>query len=220
MWLKSFFKKLYYIIVELLYPKHCAVCDKHLLMFADIPLCSECALVKHVPKCIRDDKYSFDEAVCALKYEGEVRNVFHKYKFENIKYYAKAYAYFMDKATEDRKYMRDAVICPVPLSSGRDRLYNQTAVIAKELAARWDTENVEELLYKSREINPLSQMKLPERRFYMEDAISVNPECRVSGRDVLLIDDIFTSGTTAGECAKVLKAYGARKVYVLCACYD
>ena len=92
--------------------------------------------------------------------------------------------------------------------------------VAKELAARWGTANVEELLYKSREINPLSQMKLPERRFYMEDAISVNPECRVSGRDVLLIDDIFTSGTTTGECAKILKAYGARKVYVLCACYD
>ncbi len=220
MWLKSFFKKLYYITVELLFPKHCAVCCRHLLMFADIPLCAECASMKLVPKCVRDDKYSFDEAISVLKYEGEVMEALRKYKFENIRYYAKAYAYFMDKATEDRMYLRDVVICPVPLSAGRDRLYNQTEVIARELSKRWKGARVEEILYKTREISPLSTMKLPERRFYIEDAIGVNPMFRVSGRDILLIDDIYTSGTTTQECAKVLKSYGARKVYVLCACYD
>ena len=75
-------------------------------------------------------------------------------------------------------------------------------------------------MYKTEEIKPLSSMKLAERRFYIDGAVGVNPQCCVSGKDVLLIDDIYTSGTTTNECAKVLKSYGAHKVYVLCACYD
>ena len=114
MWLRSFFKNLYGVVAELLFPKHCAICGRHLLMFADVALCPKCISVKLEPKCVRDDKFAFDEAVSVLRYDGEVKSALRRYKFSNIKYYAKAYAYLMDKATEDRMYLRDAVICPVP----------------------------------------------------------------------------------------------------------
>ncbi len=220
MWLKSFFKKLCSAAIDLIYPKHCVICRKHILEFTEVPICTKCKSLSYTSNCVKDDKYVFDEAVGALKYEDGVRETMRKYKFQDIGYYAGAYAYFMDKATENRTYFREALICPVPLSSGRTRSYNQTALIARELAAMWNSEYNEELLYKSEEIKPLSGMKLPERQFYIEGAIAINPEYCVSGKDILLIDDIYTSGTTTNECARILKSYGARKVYVLCACYD
>lgn len=220
MWWKSFFKKSLDIILDLLFPKHCIICDKTVFEFTDVALCRNCLGKEQTPKYIKDDKFIFDEAVCVLKYQDVVKDVMLRYKFKSIKYYSKAYAHLMIEAVKDREYFKDALICSVPLSAGRDRPYNQTAVIAKEIADLWQSEYIEDLLLKCREVKPLSKMKLPERRFYIEGAFSVNPKYGIFGRDILLIDDIFTSGTTAKECAKTLKMYGANKVYVLCACYD
>lgn len=220
MWWKSFFKKLSDIILDLFFPKHCIMCDKTVMEFTDIALCGKCLKKKPVPKCIRDDRFIFNEAVCALEYKDAVKDTMLRYKFKSIKYYSKAFAFVMAEAANDRPYFKDALICPVPLSKGRERAYNQTAVIAEEISRKWDSEYIEDLLLKCRELKPLSKMKLNERRFYIEGAFTLNPEYSIFGRDILLIDDIFTSGTTAKECAKILKMYGAHNVYVLCACYD
>lgn len=218
--LKYFFKLVINIVVDFLYPKHCVVCNRMLGEFTDIPICSRCHSKEIIPLCVKDDKYTFSEAVGVLKYEGNVKEVMLKYKFQSVGYYAKAYAYIMDKVTSDRPYLKEAVMCNVPMCEGRDRDYNQTALIAKELSSIWNSEYEPNLLYRCRDVSPLSKMKLDERRFYIKNSISVNPEYNIFGKDVILIDDIFTSGTTAEECARVLKMYGAGKVYVLCACYD
>ena len=104
--------------------------------------------------------------------------------------------------------------------AGAKQYHKAPIMIANEVAELWQSEYIEDLILKCREVKPLSKMKLSERRFYIENAFSVNPQYGIFGRDILLIDDIFTSGTTVKECAKVLKMYGANKVYVLCVCYD
>lgn len=220
MWWKSFFKKSLNIILDLIFPKHCVVCNKSIMEFTDVALCRDCIAKEQTLLYIKDDKYIFDEAVCVLKYQDAVKDVMLRYKFKSMKYYSKAYAYLMNEAVKDREYFKNALICSVPLSAGRERPYNQTAIIANEVAELWQSEYIEDLILKCREVKPLSKMKLSERRFYIENAFSVNPQYGIFGRDILLIDDIFTSGTTVKECAKVLKMYGANKVYVLCVCYD
>ncbi len=220
MMLRYCFNKITDIVLDLIYPKHCAICSKTILGYTKEALCLDCAKSDVRANCVRDDRFSFDESLSVLKYEGTVKENMLKYKFKSVKYFSKAYACLIDKAVIDRPYLKDAILCPVPLSFGREREYNQTALIAKELSKMWKSEYIEDLLYKCREVKPLSKMKLYERKFYIGGAINVNPVYDIMGKSVVIIDDIFTSGTTTDECAKMLKLYGAQNVYVLCACYD
>jgi ComF family protein len=183
-------------------------------------ICGGCKDKEFTCKYVRDDRYHFDEAAAVLKYEGAVKDAMLNYKFKSVKYYGKTYAYIMDKETRDRDYLRKAIVCPVPLSKYRKRDYSQTEVLAKELSQLWGSRCISDLLYRSSPVSQLSKMKLPERRFYIRGSIDVNPYYDVYGKDILIIDDIYTSGTTANECARILKTYGADRVFVLCPCYD
>ena len=218
--LKYCFKTITEVLLDLLYPKHCAICQKTIFFYTSVAVCSKCSSVNLKPKVIRDDRHAFDEAICALEYKDTAREAMTKYKFKSIKYYASAYAWIIDKVTADRAYLKEAVLCPTPLSMSRDRAYNQTDLIARELAGMWQSDYIPDLLHRCREVSPLSKMKLPERKFNIKDAVDVSPKYDIYGKDIVLIDDIFTSGTTADECARTLKMYGARRVYVLCAMYD
>lgn len=214
------FKTISNIILDFIYPKHCVLCGKVLWHYGDSAICESCAAETHICKNVRDDRYYFDEAIGVIKYDGKAKDAMLKYKFKSVKYYAHAYARIMDEATADRPYLRNAVMCCVPVSKRRNRDYSQTKVLSEELSHLWGAHFVPDLLYRSRHVSQLSKMKLPERQFYIKDTIDLNPVYDVYGKDILVIDDIYTSGTTANECARILKMYGAERVFVLCPCYD
>jgi len=217
---QSCFKIISEVLLDLIFPKHCAVCGKTLMGYTKIPLCHICINKPLELKVVRDDNYSFTEAIVVLKYEGAVREAMIKYKFKAIKYYVKAYAYLIGRLAKERPYLKNAVMCCVPVSVTRDREYSQTMLIAQELSSIWNNTFVPDLLYRCRRVSQLSKMKLTERKFFIKNSIDVNPIYDIYGKDVLIIDDIFTSGTTADECARVLKMYGAKDVYIICPCYD
>lgn len=218
--LRSISEALCQIVLDLLYPRHCAVCARVIGGNIPIAICSNCIDKPLKPKIVRDSKYIFDEALAVVKYEEDTKSNMIKYKFKSIKYYHKAYAYLMDKAVETRPYYKDAIMCCVPLSAKRDRAYSQTKIIAEHLAEMWNSRFVPELLIRCRLVGQLSKMDVVGRRFNIKDSLDLNPYYNVYDKDVVVIDDVFTSGTTANECAKVLKMYGARNVYILCPCYD
>ncbi len=218
--LKNIIGMFFQIILDLIYPRHCAVCARVIWGYAPVSLCSKCIDNPLKPKVVRDDKYMFDEAVAVIKYEDDAKYNMIKYKFKSIKYYHKAYAYLMDKAAKQRPYFRDAIMCCVPISAMRDRAYSQTKIMAEQLAGMWQSRFIPDLLLRCRLVGQLSKMNVDERRFNIKNSIDLNPYYDVYDKDVVVIDDIFTSGTTANECAKVLKMYGARNVYILCPCYD
>ena len=208
------------MLLDLIYPKRCAVCQKMIGGYTDTALCPSCREEHFSTKVVRDDKFYFDEAIGILKYEGEVKSAMIKYKFKSAKYYAKAYAHVMNRAGYEREYLKDAVMCCVPLSRARDREYNQTCLIAKELSAMWGSEFISDLVVRSKAVGQISKMNLQDRQFFVTNSFDINSRYDIYGKDILLIDDILTSGTTANECAKMLKINGAENVYVLCACYD
>ncbi len=218
--LKNIIGIFFNMILDLIYPRHCVACARVIWGYTPVSICSKCIDKPLKPKVIRDDKYIFDEALAVIKYEYDAKHNMIKYKFKSIKYYHKAYAYLMDKAVEARPYYRDAIMCCVPISAKRDRAYSQTKIMAGQLAEAWNSRFVPDLLVRCRLVGQLSKMNVAERRFNIRDSIDLNPYYNVYDKDVVVIDDIFTSGTTANECAKVLKMYGARNVYILCPCYD
>lgn len=162
----------------------------------------------------------FDEAAGALKYEGSIRNSMLKFKFESVKYYGSTFARVIYDTLGSSYIEDDVIMCCVPSSPSRDRKYNQTLVIAEELAKMYNVRLIADLMYKQRDLPPLSKMNVNERKINISGAFNVNPVYNIRNKKVIVIDDIYTSGTTANECAKTLKAYGAQWVGIICACYD
>ncbi len=113
-----------------------------------------------------------------------------------------------------------AVLVPVPLHRWRlwQRGFNQSALVAKRLSKRLDMPVVLDALTRHRNTPPLRGLNPRQRRDTVQSAFSMNP-ARVDGlkgRDVLLVDDVYTTGATANACAKILKRAGAGRVQILC----
>jgi ComF family protein len=108
------------------------------------------------------------------------------------------------------------VIVPVPL--GRERMrergYNQVAMVAYPLAmlGGWDYQPA--CLYRSRETASQVGLTIAQRRQNVQDAFEADPGL-IDGRDVLLIDDVATTGATISSCSRALLQAGARAVHAL-----
>ena len=117
------------------------------------------------------------------------------------------------------------VIIPVPVSKNRliRRGYNQTEIMARQFLRRWTEPRPSletHVLVRKKETAMLRSMNPEERRLALHDAFAVDPRLRhrIEDRDVLLIDDIYTTGATADACSKVLLEEGAAAVYLLTLC--
>jgi competence protein ComFC len=109
------------------------------------------------------------------------------------------------------------VVLPVPLYKKRlrEREFNQSALIAKYSAERLGSILVLDSLVKIRDTKPQVGLSSNERRKNMKNAFRIQNREAVEGRDILLIDDVSTTGATIRECSRVLKKAGADNIHVL-----
>lgn len=209
------------IALDIFYPKSCILCNSFVNIGREVSLCHGCksCLNKHV-RVIRDSDKLFEEAVCALEYSGNVKNSMTDYKFRNMRYLGKSFGYCLCNALKNRDFINDiSIICPVPIHPLRDREYNQSEIISRYMADYFNKRHLPDLLIKIRNLSPLSKMNYKMRVSSIKSSIAFNPCYNIVGKNICLVDDIYTSGSTVNECARILKMYGASKVYVVTACY-
>ena len=108
----------------------------------------------------------------------------------------------------------NAMLVPVPLHRGRiwRRGFNQSAIVARELARRLGREMDVHALVRVKATPPLKGMSMQQRRRAVAGAFRINPGSELRGRTVVLVDDVLTTGSTANACARVLKRAGAERV--------
>lgn len=108
----------------------------------------------------------------------------------------------------------NAVLVPVPLHRGRiwRRGFNQSAIVARELARRVGADIDVTALQRVKATPPLKGMSMYQRRRAVAGAFRANPAAELRGRTVVLVDDVLTTGSTANACARVLKRAGAVRV--------
>lgn len=200
-------------VLGLLFPRRCPVCRQ----WADsYGWCQEClnkiVIVRQVSLPIHNLRW-LDTCLTVTDYNGQVQRLIRDMKFRRITRQAAKLGYLLDYGlTQDRYSGIDAVV-PVPLHLGRlkERGFNQTALIFKPWTLRRNLIWVEALA----RINPTLpqwELSLKERRQNIKGAFTVTRPELILGKSILLVDDIFTSGLTMDECAKVLKQAGARAV--------
>jgi len=176
------------------------------------PRCSPCRLA--VP--------AFERAVAYAVYEGDLREMVHLLKFEGVRSLGRTLGRMLARsiATLEPAAPNGLLVIPVPLfqAKGRNRGYNQADVLATEAikASRpgWPLQLTRGVLLRVRDTESQFNLTPRMRRINLRGAFAVPDPTRIAGRDVLLVDDIYTTGATARECSKVLKAAGARRVYV------
>lgn len=109
------------------------------------------------------------------------------------------------------------VIIPVPLHYTRiiKRKYNQSAILAKEIAKKRDVEIILDCLVRTKKTIPQVMCSGKDRRKNVKGAFEVIDKKKVKGKRVVLIDDVYTTGATLNECTKTLLKAGAKSVDTL-----
>lgn len=108
-------------------------------------------------------------------------------------------------------------LVPVPLhpTKLREREFNQSHLLCCVIARRFNRQISKRNLIRSKFTPPQTQLPPRERKSNIKDAFSVVAPALLEGKNILLLDDVFTTGSTVNECAKVLKNAGVRNVIVL-----
>jgi len=199
--------------------KVCSICGERVLStyaeFDDDGL-------RRCPACRRVER-PFERAVAYGSYEGGLRELVHMLKFTGVRPAASALGRMLAEAfhslvpsfTQDR-----VLVIPVPLYKGkrRQRGFNQSELIAgvavRECAFSKRLELAPDLLLRTRDTHSQIGLTSHQRRENLRGAFAVTRAHEVTGREVILVDDVYTTGTTASECAKVLRRAGAKRVWV------
>lgn len=204
--------KLFAWLLDLIYPPKCAFCRK-LLKKDETDLCGKCRTeLPEVKGSIKRGE-SYRQCWPVYYYEGNVAESVRRFKFSGMQQYARVYGRLIAMVLLRNRVEFD-VLTWVPISRKRlkERGYEQAELIAKTVAAELGTTCVQ-TLKKVRDNPPQSLQKTAaNRRGNVLNAYqAVRPE-RFSGKRVLLIDDIVTTGATLSECSKTLRMAGAEQV--------
>ncbi|KKM09854.1 hypothetical protein SY88_16830 [Clostridiales bacterium PH28_bin88] len=226
--------------LDLLYPPKakCALCGRGRAGGVDEDLCIVCkeelaAWRQQLRPCRRCGRLGAGEGTCpdcqqvppafslaraVGPYQGVIREAVQRLKYGGGRRLAKPLGRMMAKEVlGEAAFGKPELVVPVPLSEARsrERGYNQSALLAAELAMGLGIPSMPGLLAKHRETLSQARLHRPERLRNLSGAFVVLEPKVLAGKQVLLVDDILTTGATAGECARVLKAAGASRVVVI-----
>lgn len=158
----------------------------------------------------------FDRAYSLYLFEGHVRKVIHRLKYAKERHFVPNLAKEMANYIKEKGESFDCVTyVPMDGASQRERGYNQSYLLAAALCDILDKGAPQTLLTKVKATAKQEELDFTQRLKNLQGAFkAVNKEI-IKGKDILLIDDVLTTGATASFCAKALKGAGAKRVIVL-----
>lgn len=221
--------------LDILYPRHCPVCHD-ILVPGTQRICKRCReRLKPVtgPRCMKCSKplpdpaqeycadcsrrtHLFEQGIGIFPYSTLLQESLFQLKYGKRQEYGVFYGELGAFYAEDqiRRWKIDYIV-PIPLHRKRleTRGYNQAEIIAEALAKRTGLPVRKKLLKRKRNTKPQKDLSPGERQKNIKGAFSVNGD--PGEENILLIDDIYTTGATIDEAAGTLKRAGAKKIYFL-----
>ncbi|MBK8048422.1 MAG: ComF family protein [Anaerolineales bacterium] len=214
--------------LDLVFPPQCAGCGRighHIcpecaqrVIPAPAPVCNRCGAPTPLPNSSRCRACGGPPAALRLAraaglHTAPLREFIHQFKYEQRTDLAAPLACYLVAALQQPEWRailpQIDVIVPVPLHSARrhERGYNQAELLATALSERVGIPCRAELLHRTRATRSQIGLSIDERKANVEDAFVASPQC--NGLHILLVDDVYTTGSTLTACARAARAAGA-----------
>lgn len=216
-------KFLHTTLIYLIYPPICPICQE--IVDERYQFCENCA--KNIFKLDKEKNFPapINGVMRITKYRGGTRSLLRRLKFDsnkNVLPTLQKILYSVSDRDEVKNFLAKIDIATfVPLHADRlkKRGYNQTELIFKDWLESMNllTKN---LLLRTKATPHLFKFNPAERKEILKGAFSLAEGVDVAGKNILIVDDIFTTGATAAGCAEVLKNAGANKIFVMALASD
>lgn len=185
---------------------HCVSCGRTLK--AEMKACAECS----------GKVFYFDRAFACARYQDGIKELLHAYKFNGQKHLKRFFIETMRQfiITHLKEFTFDAVVAvPLDTVQERKRGFNQSSLLSAGLSAFLRVPDLSRFLRRKYSHEPQHRMGKFERERNVRDCFHVSDAEKFVSKNILLIDDILTTGQTVSECARALKQSGAREVTAL-----
>ena len=216
-------------LLELIYPTRCVSCGKRGKLFCEecggklFPLSLFSCLVCGKPALggfthsACQDRFTPERALSAFSYRGPARSLVKALKYRGLRRVAEVMADLTleDLAEKGITFGKRAWVVPIPLSFLRqnERGFNQAELFAQSLAKSLKIKILPSLLRRVKNTPSQTTLSREERSHNIQGVFAATR--RIRKKDILLVDDVLTTGSTAREAAKTLKKKGANQVWVL-----
>lgn len=203
-------------IIDLLYPRVCGICGKTNIY----ALCNKCKIKLEKEFEFQTDEYkrdinkNFVEHNYFFKYKNLIRSQIIGLKFQEKPYIYQTISFFlknMQKSFENLKKYDIIVIVPISKQRKNERGYNQSELIAKEISKIIEVPMLNDILYKNTNTVPQSSLNKKQREQNCRGVYKAQYISKINNKKILLIDDIYTTGSTVNECAYELIRNGIEK---------
>jgi ComF family protein len=224
-------------ISDIFFPNVCPICEK-IIAGEDI-VCADCKksvpIIKE-PKCQKcgkqlindeslycedctENRHCFDRGVCIFEYKNELKQSLYKFKYKNKRCFGEFYGSIGICVYGGLlKQWNIELIVPVPMynKKRKKRGYNQATVFGEFLSSKTGIALDDRSLVRIRNTKAQKGLNKDERYNNLKNAFALDKSRLKNVSNVLLVDDIYTTGSTVNECASLLKAAGVKRVYFMC----
>lgn len=229
-------------LIEIIYPKVCIVCKKTIpaaslnefvctecwekVKINRPPFCQSCGrsligrkFIKNTcVDCIRNPLH-FDRAFSPFLYEGVIKELIHAFKYKNKDYLGKTLGKPLSEFIKEYGVPMRLIdfIIPVPLHKTklREREFNQALILSEYLSREFNKSILDGCLARRRNTKTQTELKDRERFLNVRGSFRLSGKETVKNKNILLVDDVLTTGATCSEAALTLKENGANIVYCI-----
>lgn len=215
----NFLKNMLFFI----FSRKCEMCET----ISESYICDKCKrkiensklYLNKVDDCSKDDTKYFDEHAYIFDYTSLIRKKIIEYKFKNKPYLGKMFSEFFVKNEKMCGFLKKYdIIIPVPMTNKKikERGYNQTEIIARIISQNIPNITMQKnVLTKYKDNKVQSQLNKKQRQQNVQNVYKLNNEEIIKEKNILIFDDIYTTGATCNECAKTLKKAQPSKIGII-----
>lgn len=222
------------MLLDLIFPPRCAVCDT-VLSWGEKEICKECRKkIQYIRGAVcfccgkpvktgqeycfdcEKKKHEFKQGLALFPYEY-IRPSLYRFKYAGRREYARFYAGCIAKQFEAQKRLwKPEALVPVPLhpKKQKKRGYNQAQLIAEELSVLWKLPVLDDLVIRTKNTKPMKAVEGQERQNNLKKAFKLGVN-DVKLNTIIIIDDIYTTGSTIDAVSRVCRSVGIQNIYFI-----
>lgn len=226
-------------ILDFVYPQHCAICKKHLrrnekdvcetcwnsLVILPDPFCpycksfyepgnTKCSFCESTGRTIDDHKIALVRSLG--RFDDYYKELIHRFKYgKKIPLGRRLAQRLGETINGDYSFLESDLLIPVPLhkSRHRERGFNQSEIVAEEISKITGLSALKNVLKRKKNTKDQTNLTPKQREENVRGAFVVTDPEMINGKNIILVDDVITTGATLNECARMLKQAGAEKIF-------